>query len=148
MTKTMTITRSPFIYFPTIVATLLCLACRGKGTAEVSRRAMLDSTRATRVELPEKVFDFGNIAPGEVVGHAFRVRNAGEKDLFIVEVESACGCTTTSYTRGPVKPGEEGTIEVKFDSAGRYGRQYKSIHVVSNVRERYFELAFKANIQN
>jgi hypothetical protein len=121
-------------------------ACRGNGGGGDAKTRALDPTMVTRVELVEKTFDFGNIKQGEVVGHTFRVKNAGEKDLFLQEIESGCGCTTARYTRKPIRPGEEGTIEVRFDSGGRFGKQYKTVRVTSNIREGSFELVVKANV--
>ncbi|MDR2130086.1 MAG: DUF1573 domain-containing protein [Odoribacteraceae bacterium] len=139
------------IFFYMIAGTLLLHACKGKegeGGGEATRAGTVDSTKLTRVELSEKLFDFGNIARGEIVGHTFHVKNAGEKDLIIQEILSSCGCTTASYTRRPIRPGESGTVEVKFDSADKTGKQYKIIHVYSNVRGGLFELVVKANILN
>ncbi|MDR2414938.1 MAG: DUF1573 domain-containing protein [Odoribacteraceae bacterium] len=135
------------LLFYMITGMLLLHACKERGRDD-ARFQTFDSTRLTRVELPETMFDFGDVAPGEIVGHAFSVKNAGEKDLFIQDVLASCGCTTSNYTRKPVKPGKSGTIEVKFNSAGQHGKQYKVIHVYSNVREKKFELVVKANIQN
>ncbi|MDR1273968.1 MAG: DUF1573 domain-containing protein [Odoribacteraceae bacterium] len=135
------------ILFYMLAGTLLFYACQGKGK-RITREEALREANLTRVELEEKVFDLGDIRPGEVAGHTFRVKNTGEKDLFLLDIETSCGCTTTSYTRGPIKPGKQGTVEVKFDSSGRFGKQYKVVQVFVNTREKIFELTIKANIIN
>ncbi|MDR1415701.1 MAG: DUF1573 domain-containing protein [Odoribacteraceae bacterium] len=129
------------ILFYTIAGTILLHACQGKAKPKA-----LDPANVTRVELVEKSFDFGDIKQGEIVGHTFRVKNTGEKNLFLLDIESSCGCTTANYTTKPVKPGDNGIIEVKFDSSGKYGKQYKVVHVSANTSQRNFELVVKANI--
>jgi hypothetical protein len=138
------------ILFYAIAGTFLLLhACKGPGERREGAGVRLhDTTRLTRVELPERIFDFGNIASGEIVGHTFRVNNAGDKNLVIHDILTGCGCTTVDYTRRAVRPGKSAVIEIKFDTAGRHGKQYKVIQVHANVREKMFELAFKANILN
>ncbi|MDR0765986.1 MAG: DUF1573 domain-containing protein [Odoribacteraceae bacterium] len=133
-----------------VAGTLLLHACKGKEgrNGDPFRFHASDSTRLTRVELPETMFDFGKVARGEIVSHAFSVKNTGDKDLIIIDVLTGCGCTSLDFPRRPVKPGKSGKIEVKFNSNGLHGLQHKTIHVYANVRERRFELLVKASIQN
>jgi len=78
-------------------------------------------------------FDFGQISQGEKVTYTFRFKNEGKADLIIAKVEGSCGCTVMKgWPKHPIKPGGKGKIDVIFDSAGRRGKQNKSISVVAN----------------
>ena len=78
-------------------------------------------------------FDFGQISQGEKVTYTYRFKNTGNSDLIIAKVEGSCGCTVMQgWPKHPIKPGGNGKIDVIFDSAGRRGKQNKSISVVAN----------------
>ena len=44
-------------------------------------------------------------------------------------MRASCGCTSPSYTKQPVAPGETGTVTVTFNPAGRPGRFTKTLMV-------------------
>jgi hypothetical protein len=76
--------------------------------------------------------DFGTVTAGEKIAYTFKYENQGNAPLVISQATTTCGCTVSKYSRKPVQPGGEGTIEVIFDSSGRNGRQTKTITVSSN----------------
>lgn len=52
----------------------------------------------------------------------------------------------SEYTDKPVKPGEEGLIEIVFDSSGRTGMQHKAVTIIANTQPTKIELTFTAEI--
>ncbi|OFX46668.1 MAG: hypothetical protein A2X13_00570 [Bacteroidetes bacterium GWC2_33_15] len=92
-------------------------------------------------------FDFGNVIEGEKVSCIFTFKNSGTGDLIIHDAYSTCGCTVPNFSKEPVKPGENGKIEVSFDSAGRNGVQYKNITLKLNTIIKEKTLTIKANVK-
>lgn len=90
--------------------------------------------------------DFGRLIQGEKVVHVFRFVNSGNADLIVSSVSASCGCTASKYTKTPLKPGEEGTIEVTFDSGGQRGIQSKTITVISNGQPQSTVLRIKGQV--
>lgn len=85
------------------------------------------------LQFDESEFDFGNIREdGGTVTHSFRFRNTGTKPVVIVNAESTCGCTVPTFSRKPVMPSAEGSIEVAFDPMNRPGRIDKKITIVTS----------------
>ena len=82
----------------------------------------------------EDFHDFGKLFSGELVTYAFKFKNTGSSVLLISNVGTSCGCTVTAFPKQPIKPGEESTIDVKFDTTGKHGRQSKSITVFANTQ--------------
>lgn len=118
---------------------LLSFSCRDKKEA---------STAAdTKIEWTKKVWDFGTISEGEEVAHTFYFKNTGDHQLLIKKIETGCGCTTANYSKAPIAPGKEGKIEIAFNSAGRYGKQYKEIRIFANIPEKQVTLSFTANVK-
>jgi hypothetical protein len=94
------------------------------------------------------VHDFGTIIEGEQVVCYFDYRNEGGRDLMITKVEASCGCTIPSWSRAPLEPGAEETLELIFDASGRSGKQRKQITVRSNADRQVVHLTIRANVIN
>lgn len=95
----------------------------------------------------EKDFhDFGNLRSGEKVTYSFKFKNTGKSMLVISSVTTSCGCTVSDYPKQPIKPGDQGTVDVSFDSARRRGIQNKTITVFSNTQPPTTQLSIKAMV--
>jgi hypothetical protein len=84
------------------------------------------------IKFAEEVFDFGKITQGEKVSHAFSFKNIGKKNLIISGASGSCGCTVPEWPKEPIKPGQEGVINVVFSSEGKSGMQEKTVTIVTN----------------
>lgn len=76
--------------------------------------------------------DFGMITQGEKVQYSFVFKNEGKVDLLIASASGSCGCTVPSFPKEPIPPGGEGKIDVTFDSAGKEGKQNKTVTLITN----------------
>jgi len=101
---------------------------------------------APAFEFAETTHDFGTINEGEVVEHTFQFTNTGEAPLVIQNTSASCGCTTPSYSRDPVAPGETGEVQVKFNSQSRPGVQNKTITITANTNPSVTRLYIKTNV--
>jgi len=105
-----------------------------------------DSGKKAKFEFTEDVHDFGDIVEGEKVSCSFKFKNVGEADLIISNAKASCGCTAPTYTKEPIAPGEEGKIDVTFDSSNKSGNQYKKITITANSDPEIQELVVTCNI--
>ncbi|RZK46566.1 MAG: DUF1573 domain-containing protein [Pedobacter sp.] len=87
---------------------------------------------APQMKFEKAIFDFGVIIMGEKVQYDFKFKNTGKTPLIITNAEATCGCTVPEYPKTPIKPGEEGTIRVIFDSQGKMGMQDKQVTLTTN----------------
>jgi len=99
-----------------------------------------------KIAFEKEVHDFGIIIEGEKVSYTFKFKNIGKSDLIIKEAKASCGCTVPKYPHQPIAPGEEGSIEVIFDSGGRTGRQSKTITVWTNCQPNQSHLEIVSEI--
>jgi hypothetical protein len=76
--------------------------------------------------------DFGDIFQGDKVEQVFKFTNTGNEPLIITNIQVTCGCTAPEFPRNPIAPGGKGEIKIAFNSAGKMGRQNKSLPVISN----------------
>ncbi len=100
----------------------------------------------TTIKFDKTKHDFGNIVEGDSAVYDFVFTNTGTNPLKISKVKPACGCTTPSYTKEAVAPGEKGFIRVKFDSNGRAGKANKDVTVFANTDPPATKLTFTAEV--
>ncbi|MBT3611595.1 MAG: DUF1573 domain-containing protein [Flavobacteriales bacterium] len=84
------------------------------------------------IEMLETSYDFGEMQQGESVTHDFILKNTGDADLIITAAKGSCGCTVSQWPKNPIAKGEEAAIKVTFNSAGKSGKQNKTVTLVSN----------------
>ena len=98
------------------------------------------------MKFTEAEFDFGDIKPDTKVRHTFTFTNTGKSPLLIEDATASCGCTTPSWTKAPVAPGAQGTIEVQFDSRGKHGIISKQVAVRANTQPSITTILIKGNV--
>lgn len=136
-----------------ILSILLLVAFLITGCAEStekSRSSNMESSASANAlpiaEFQKTTHDFGKIITGERVAYAFRFQNSGNSPLIITGIRSGCGCTVGDYPKDPIKPGEDGRINVVFNSAGRRGFQSESVRVLTNAEESVVTLRITAEV--
>ena len=92
-----------------------------------------DSASFTKVQWLDSIVDFGSIKMGETKTVTFRLKNIGNKPLYMTNVKAGCGCTVADYTKGAIAPGAEGVVTGSFDSnKSHVGEVQKNIFVTTN----------------
>jgi LEA14-like dessication related protein len=116
-------------------------ACKQSATDKVEEKLATVSDTSTsgvliedaaKFKFEKEIFDFGVIQEGESVQTSFKFKNVGKTPLIITDATATCGCTVPEYPKTPIKPGEEGTITVVFNSIGKTGMQDKVVTIKSN----------------
>lgn len=73
--------------------------------------------------------DFGNVPHGSVSVHHFVLKNTTSQDIRIASMRSTCRCASPSAPRALAKPGEELTVDVKYDATTFVGPRSMTIYV-------------------
>ena len=74
-------------------------------------------------------WDFGRVSEGEIVKHAFSLKNESDKTLTIKDLHTSCGCTASEIKKRVLGPGESAEIGVSFNSKGYKGEVKQFIYV-------------------
>lgn len=91
--------------------------------------------------------DFGTVTEeGGPISHEFVFTNTGKAPVIISNVKASCGCTTPSWTKEPVAPGQKGTITAQYNPKNRPGAFRKSITITSNADPSTSVLYIKGNV--
>ena len=103
---------------------------------------------ATPVAVPvEPIKDFDIVVKGEVIKHAFQIRNEGDTTLEITDVRPACGCTVAQYDK-QIAPGEVGAINIRMRTQDFAGPISKAVAVLTNdAVNPKLQLVVKAKVQ-
>ena len=129
-------------YLITLLVSLSLMSCESSSdkkiiTTELVNSPLTANKNAAKVSTPniemlETSFDFGEIQQGESVTHEFIIKNSGDAELIITAAKGSCGCTVPEWPKSPISEGEEAVIKVTFNSAGKSGKQNKTVTLVSN----------------
>lgn len=139
-----------------IIATiaLLLASCAGNTDKPLSTDLVHNPNSAegmTNSKMPQMTFEktehsFGKIIRGEQVSCSFKFKNTGNAPLIINKVTTSCGCTATSFSDKPYAPGEEGKIDITYNSTGHSGFQQKTATVICNAIPSRTVLRIKASV--
>lgn len=142
------------LFLITICAATLS-ACQNKtnesetvtADSTANQTSVIAEADAPKVQVEKAIYEFGDITEGQKVTYEFKFKNVGKTPLIITNASATCGCTVPEYPSAPVKPGEEGTIKVTFDSSGRVGLQDKVVTVTSNANPAFEQLHLVGNVK-
>lgn len=105
---------------------------------------------ATQVDGPvftfeEMVIDYGEIEQGADPYRTFHFTNTGNEPAVIKNAKGSCGCTTPSWPKEPIMPGETSEIQVRYDT-NRVGPFTKTVKLTTNMGEDNITLTIKGKV--
>ena len=109
---------------------------------------MKSDVKEAQIVFEKTTHDFGTFSESDpVVSCTFTFTNKGTAPLVIHQAIASCGCTVPTYTRMPIKPGEQGKIDITYNGHGKYpGRFKKSITVRTNSKDAMVRLYVTGNM--
>ncbi len=140
-----------------LLATIFMVGCKDKSTfstKDIKNPATAtgqDAAIADKMPIItfEKItHDFGKVIHGERVVYHYKFTNTGKSNLIINDIESSCGCTTTSPPQEPIRPGESSDIKLIFDSKTKSGEVTNHLVVYANTYPSTTVLTMHAKIIN
>ncbi len=127
--------------------TVLSLSCNS-GTKQAVPATQSNESGTAKFVFSEEIHNFGSLKAGEIVSFTFIFRNEGTKTLSITGINSGCGCTEVKIPDKTIEPGQEGQIEVIYNSAGEVGKQLKTITLFSNAEPAEKHIYIRASVTN
>ena len=128
----------------TLKITLVALLISTASFAQMksNKKAVATPTATRTAEAPKSVVesqlsfektihDFGTLEQGKPETYRFEFTNTTKEPIIITNVQASCGCTATDYSKTPIKPGEKGFVDARYN-AGGVGPFNKSITVKTN----------------
>ena len=98
----------------------------------VSADQPVDTVNVAKMTFEKLRYDFGEVVEGAIVTHTFNFTNTGKAPLIISNAKSTCGCTVPEWPKAPIAVGEQGEINVKFNTEDKKLYQTKPIFITAN----------------
>jgi hypothetical protein len=130
-----------------LLIVLVVFGCKNKPEKAVNSNNTLIPLENTTVEFKEKMHSFGELTAGEIVVFTFEFTNTGNSDYLIEGVYCDCGCVKVDYKKEPITAGKTGQIEIEFNTAGLFGKEFKTIEIDGNSKD-LKHLAIFAEVKN
>jgi len=89
--------------------------------------------------------DYGTLTQGGDGNCVFKFKNIGNEVLVISDVRKSCGCTTPTWSKEPILPGQSGEIKVGYNT-NNIGTFSKNITVISNATNATVVLTIKGTV--
>jgi hypothetical protein len=86
---------------------------------------------APRAVVTQPVWDAGAVARGATVRHDFALRNEGNAELRVHEVQATCGCTVAKFDQS-IPPGAAGVVTAEVHTEAFRGPIAKDVTVLTN----------------
>ena len=94
------------------------------------------------------VYDLGTVSEDEdPVTATYIFTNKTKAPLAVATVRTTCGCTTANYSKAPILPGKQGSINIVYNPAGRPGVFNRSVTVFFSGKENPFVLQVKGYVR-
>ncbi|HRI00103.1 MAG TPA: DUF1573 domain-containing protein [Saprospiraceae bacterium] len=87
--------------------------------------------KVAKVVFDSSWYDFGTVMEGDPLKREIWFTNVGPGDL-LIELMTACECTTLDYTRLPVRKGQRSKISISYNSVGKEGKQTVDLDMIAN----------------
>jgi len=131
-----------------LISLLMFIACSGSKKVVdqeevVERPDIKKGVPAITFDTPIK--DFGDVKKGEKRDYSFWFTNTGKGPL-LIELATACTCTSLDWPRTPVLPGERKSIDIVFDSSTKDGEVSVDVDIISNTEPIVVTAVIKANV--
>ncbi len=100
------------------------------------------------IQFDKTEYDFGKIREKDGIATCrFSFKNEGKSPLIITQVQASCGCTTPSWSKDSVLPGQKGFVEAAYNPEGRPGPFLKTLTIFSNATISSVNLIIKGDVQ-
>lgn len=84
----------------------------------------------SKLGFEKNVHDFGPIKEeGGKVSYEFKFTNKSSVPVTVTNVQASCGCTTPSWTKSAVEPGQSGYVKAQYDPQNRPNAFTKTLSV-------------------
>ena len=120
-----------------LLALITLTGCGGRGNApatapEKATNLPLQTVINVTDTLAGDTLRLGRMHSGEVVAMGIGVHNNTDKPIVITHTETTCGCTDIDYPSQPIPVGDTARVEVRFDSQGFFGWQFKRVRLYTS----------------
>lgn len=104
--------------------------------------------KPAHLEVSDEVIDIGTVlTTDEPKAFDVELRNTGDEELVISEIETTCHCTTVDYPQEPVKGGHNITVHLTFSGKEFFPSEMtREVKIFSNTEDSPTSFYFKVKV--
>lgn len=99
----------------------------------ISCKYNASNTEEIIIKFDKTLYDFGKMPINSGKSTLFTFTNMSNNPLTIKDAKTSCSCTSAEYERGTIKPNEQGTVKVTYNSNEQEGPFINTIDVHFNL---------------
>jgi len=112
---------------------------------EVQKTDEIEAISGPHLTFETLVVDYGEIEQGSDPLRKFNFISDGIEPIVIKNAKGSCGCTVPDYPKEPLFPGENASIDVRYDT-NRVGQFTKTVTLTTNADEEKIVLTIKGKV--
>ena len=118
-------------------------------TSEVKVTGVTNAENYAEIKFDTLRHNFGKFSKNDpIVKCSFKFTNTGTAPLVIHQAFASCGCTVPTFTKEPIKPGEQGVIDVTYNGTDKFpGHFQKTVTVRSNAVSEVTRLIIEGDME-
>ena len=118
-------------------------------TSEVKVTGVTKAENYAEIKFDTLRHNFGKFSKNDpIVKCSFKFTNTGTAPLVIHQAFANCGCTVPTFTKEPIKPGEQGVIDVTYNGTDKFpGHFQKTVTVRSNAVSEVTRLIIEGDME-
>ena len=118
-------------------------------TSEVKVTGVTKAENYAEIKFDTLRHNFGKFSKNDpIVKCSFKFTNTGTAPLVIHQAFASCGCTVPTFTKEPIKPGEQGVIDVTYNGTDKFpGHFQKTVTVRSNAVSEVTRLIIEGDME-
>ena len=125
------------------IAVILCATLLYSCKADTKKNTTgKQEQKLALVSFKNENVDFGIAKEGKQVRIVYKFINHGPVPMIIYDIKPGCGCTSAAWPKTPIKPNQEDSISVIFDTRARTGMQNKYVVLFYNAKDKAKVLTF------
>ena len=104
--------------------------------------------KPAHLEVSDEVIDIGTVlTTDEPKAFEVKLRNTGDEELVISEIETTCHCTTVDYSQEPVRGGHSITLHLTFSGKEFFPSEMtREVKIFSNTEDSPTSFYFKVKV--
>lgn len=115
------------------------------GTAIAMIYGCSSELKPTSIKVTDNVRHYYPIMTGEILTLSYEIENTGKNPLIISDIQTTCGCITTSNNRKIIPQGQKSILNFKYNSSKNFGYVEHKILLYgnfdsTNVYKLYFDI--------
>ena len=102
--------------------------------------------KVVEMQFAEVSHEFGTMEYASDGSCVFKFKNNSKKPIAITNVKSSCSCSSPSWSKEPIQPGQSGTIDVVYNT-NIPGAFNKTIQVFSTAKNSPVRISVRGNVK-